>query len=182
MGYGVWWVASLSVGLDLVELGEVVEVVAGHGFEIDLEGQGTALWVGQLAGEIGLAAVADEFEVPLARGAEELERGGQAIGGVARGPGVLVEGLDDGVDLGEGLAEAKAVDEFAVGEVGDDLAGAPLTGGDGCGDLLWRELANGLVDEARSGGEHGPGILVGEKACIGVESHGNDGSMSFGPA
>ena len=159
----------------------MVEVVAGHGFEEDLEGQGAALWVGQRAVEVGLAAVADEFEVPLARGAEELERGGQAIG-VARGPGVLVEGLDDGVDLGESLAKAKAVDELAVGEVGDDLAGAPLAGGDGCGDLLWRELANGLVDEAGSGGEHGPGILVGEKACIGVESHGNDGSMSFGPA
>lgn len=158
----------------------MVQVVAGHGFEIDLKSHGAALGVGHLAEEVGLAAATDEFEVPLAGGAEELERGGQAVDGIACSPGVLVEGLDNGIDLGEGQAEAEAVDEFAVGEVGDDLAGAPLTGGDGRGDLLRGELAYGLVDEAGRGGEDGAGVLIGEEAGIGIEGHDDDGSMSFG--
>ena len=164
----------------------MVEVVACHGFEKDLEGHGAALRMGQLAEEVGLAGASDKLEVPFARGAEELERGGQGVGTVARGPGVLVEGPDDGVDLGQGLAKAHAVVELAVGEVGDDLAGAPFgfsiyRRGDGCGDLLRGELADGLMDEARRGGEDGAGVLAGEEACIWVEGHADDGSMSFGP-
>ena len=63
--------------------------------------------------------------------------GSKLVGCVAFGPGVLVEGLDDGVGLaergGEGLAEAEGEDDLAVGEVGDDLADAPLARGrDGC--------------------------------------------------
>lgn len=127
--------------------------------------------MGQLAKEVGPAAAADELQVPVACGAEELERGGQGVGGVAHGPEVLVEGLDDGVNLGEGLAEAEAVDELAVGEVRDDLAGAPLSEGDGGGDLLRGEPAAGLVDETGRGGEDSAGVLVGEEAGVGVEGH-----------
>ena len=163
--------STLLTGLDLLELGEVVEVVTGHGFEHDLESHGAALWVGQLAEEVGRAAGADELEVPLAGGAEELERGGQGVGCVTRGPGVLVKGLDDGVDRGEGLAEADAVVKLAVSEMGDDLAGAPLAGGDGRGDLLRGEPADGLVDEAGRGGEDGAGVLLGEEAGVGIEGH-----------
>ena len=47
--------------------------------------------------------------------------GGDA--GVCGSPLVLIEGLEDGGVLGEGLAQAEGKDEFAVGEVGDDFSG-----------------------------------------------------------
>ena len=166
-------------GCDLLKLGEVVQVVTGHGLDDILERHGTAFGVGHLAEKVGLAAAADEPEIPLAGGAEELKRRGQGVDGVTRGPGVLVEGLNDGVGLGQGLSQAEAVDELAVGEVGDDLARAPLAGSNGRGDLLRGEAADRLVDEARRGGEDGAGVLIAEKAGVGVEGHGDDGTMSL---
>jgi len=143
-------------------LSEVVQVVASDHLEDRVEGLLAAFGVEGGPVELGLAEAADELEVPSAVRAEEFERRRHVVGGVVLGPGGLVEGLKDrGLvgGCGECLAEAEAEGEFAVGEVRDDLAWAPLAGGDGGFDLLRREGADGLVDEAGGGGEDGAGVL-----------------------
>ncbi len=82
----------------------------------------------------------------LRGGLEEGKRGFELISCVAFGPGFLVEGLDDGVGLGERgserLTETEGEDHFAVGEVSGDFADAPfawsgagidVAGGEGSG-------------------------------------------------
>jgi len=106
----------------------VVEVVAGHGFDDGLEGHGSALGVGDGAvGGDGQRGV-DEEEIPMAEGGEGAESLGRCEFAVAGGPLVLIEGLDGGAIFGQGLAEAKGEDEFAVGEMAEDFGGAPLGG------------------------------------------------------
>ena len=111
----------------------MVNVVAGHGFDDGPEGHGAALWVGGSAVAIFLGDGGEEEQVPVAGGLEEGERGFELVGCVALGPGVLVKGLDDGVRLiergCESLAEAEGKNDLAVGEVGDDVADAPLAWG-----------------------------------------------------
>ena len=102
---------------------EVVDVVAGHGFDDGPEGHGAAFGVGGAAVAVFVGDGGEVEEVPVAGGLEEGEGGLELVGAVALGPGFLVEGLDDGVGLaergGEGLAEAEGEDDLAVGEVGE---------------------------------------------------------------
>ena len=120
-------------GGEAFDLLEVVDVVAGHGFDDGPEGHGAAFGVGGAAVAVFLGDGVEEEQVPVAGGLEEGQGGFELVGCVAFGPGVLVEGLDDGVGLvergGEGLAQAEGEDDLAVGEVGDDLADAPLARG-----------------------------------------------------
>ena len=85
--------------------------MAGHGFDDGPEGHGAALGMGGAAVAVVLGDGGEEQQVPVARGLEEGEGRLEMIGGVAFGPGVLVEGLDDGVGLvergGEGLTESE---------------------------------------------------------------------------
>jgi hypothetical protein len=71
----------------------------------------------------------DEAQVPAADGGEGDDGVGRGDGGVVGGPLVLVEGLDDVMIFGEGLAEAEGEDGFAVGEVTEDVAWGPFAGG-----------------------------------------------------
>jgi len=115
--------------------------------------------------EVGLAEGADKLEVPDTGGAEELERGRQVVGGVVLRPGGLVEGLEErgfAGGCGEGLAEPEAEGELTVGEVGEDLAWAPLARRDGSFDLLRGEGADGLVDQSGCRGEDGAGVVGAE--------------------
>jgi hypothetical protein len=149
----------------------VVDVVAGHGLDNGPEGHGAALGVSGGAVAVGLVDGGEEFQIPVARGGEECECGGEVVGGVALGPHLLVEGLDDGVLFAEGLAEAEAEDEFAVGEVGDDLADAPLAGG---GRRVGLGGGEGLGDSAEmvSGrGDDGNGVSTFEEFSVRVEVH-----------
>jgi len=119
-------------GGEAFDLLEVVDVVTGHCFDDGPEGHGSAFGVGGGAVTIVLGDGGEVEEIPVAGGLEEREGGFEVIGAVALGPGLLVEGLDDGVGLigrsREGLAEAEGEDELAVGEMGGDLADAPLVG------------------------------------------------------
>ncbi len=117
----------------------MVDVVASHGFYDGPEGHGSALGVGGGVVTVVLGDGGEEAQVPGAGGLEEGEGGVEVVGGVALGPAILVEGLDDGVLLAEGLAEAEAEDDLAVGEVADDLADAPLAGRGRVIDLRWSE-------------------------------------------
>jgi len=146
------------------DLLEVVDVVAGHGFDDGPEGHGAAFGVGGGAAAIVVGDGGEEEQVPVAGGLEEGERGFELVGGGAFGPGVLVEGLDDVVGLvergGEGLAETEGEDDFAVGQVGGDLADAPLAW-DGVGvDLGGGEVRGEGVETLRGGGEDGDGVLT----------------------
>ncbi len=152
----------------------MVEVVPGHGFEQGLDGEVATFRVMRGTLEVGLAESADELEVPAPGGAEEFERGGGVVCGVALRPSVLIEGLQECWRAGrcrKGLAESEAVHELAVGEVRDDLARAPLAGSDGCLDLLRSERAERLVEEPWCGGEDGACILRAEICGVGID-HG----------
>jgi hypothetical protein len=91
--------------------------VPSHGFDERPELHGAALGVGErLVEEVG-GDGREQGQVPAADGGEDVECGLGVEGGVAVRPAVLVEGLDDVVRLGEGLAEAEGEDDFGVGEV-----------------------------------------------------------------
>ena len=94
------------------DLLKVVDVVAGHGFDDGPEGHGAAFRVGGGAMAVVVGDAGEEEQIPVASGLKEGHCGFEVVGLVACGPGVLVEGLDDGVGLvkrgGEGLAEAEA--------------------------------------------------------------------------
>ena len=94
------------------------------------------------------------------------------VGLVAFGPGVLVEGLDDGVGLvergREGLTETEGEDEFAVGEVGGDVADAPLARGRWGVDLSSGEIRGEGADALGCGGEDRDGILAVKEAGVRV--------------
>ena len=146
--------------------------MAGHGLYDGPEGHGAAFGVGGAAAAVVLRDCVEEEQVPVAGGLEESERGLEVVGCVAFGPGVLVEGLDDGVGLGErggeGLAEAEGEDDFAVGEMGDDVADAPLSWGRGCIDLGAGETGGEGLKALGGGGEDGDGLLTVQIAGVRV--------------
>ena len=120
---------------EFFELGEVVEVVAGHGFDDGLEGHGAAL--GMRDGLAGCLrqSVLNEEQVPVAQGGERgegLRCRDSRIGG---GPFFLIEGLDDVIVLGQRLAQAEAEGQFAIGQVRGDLGRAPFARRGRSGDL-----------------------------------------------
>jgi hypothetical protein len=170
------WVCRFANSLGLSFCGEafdllkVVDVVAGHGLYDGPEGHGAALGVGGAAAAVVLRDGVEEEQVPVAGGLEESERGLEVVGCVAFGPGVLVEGLNDGVGLGEcggkGLAEAEGEDDFAVGEVGDDVTDAPLTWRGGSIDLGFGETGGEGLEALGGGGEDGDGLLTVQIAGI----------------
>ena len=123
----------VEFGGEAFQLLEVVDVVAGHSFDDRPEGHGAAFGMGGGAMAFVAGDGGKEEKIPVAHGLEEREGRLDGVDGVAVGPGLLVEWLDDVVGLvgwgGEGLAEAEAEDGFGVGEVGDDVGDAPLAGG-----------------------------------------------------
>ena len=97
-GYLLFRVQACGETFDLLE---VVDVVAGHGFDDGPEGHGAPLGVGGGAAAVIVRDGGEVEEVPVAGGLKESYRGFELIGAVACGPDVLIEGLDDGVGLAE---------------------------------------------------------------------------------
>ena len=153
-------------------LSEVVDVVSAHGFDDGPEGHGAAFGVGGGAAAVLVGDGVEEEEVPIAGGSEEGQGRLELVDCVALCPGVLVEGLNDGVRLtergSEGLAQAEGEDDLAVGEVGDDLANAPLARGGRGVDLLGGEVGGEVVDAIGRGFEDRDGILTVKVAGVGV--------------
>jgi len=167
-------------GGEAFELLEVVDVVAGHGLYDGPEGHGSTFGMGGGSSAVGFGGGSDEVHVPVAEVGEDGEGGDEVVGGVALAPDCLVEGLDHGVGFSrlgcEGLAEAVGEDEFAVCEVGDDFAEAPLAGGGGVLDLRWGEAGGEFGDGCGGTEENGDGVPqvsigVGEVFGVGVELH-----------
>ena len=89
------------------------------------------------------------------------ERRGGAIGEF--GPELFFVGLDRGVVLGEGEAEAAVGIDVAVGDVVDELANGPAAVAIGRGELLVGEAAERLAEFERRVLDHfdGGGALIG---------------------
>lgn len=152
---------------------DVVDVVAGHGLDDGPEGHGAAFGVGGGVVPVVFRDGGEKEKVPVADGVEESERGFEAVDGVTLGPGLLVEGLDDVMRLagdggGEGLAEAEGEDHLRVGEVGDDVADAPLAGGGWSVDPRVGEMSREGVEALGGAGEDGDGVVAVEILCVGV--------------
>ena len=97
--------------------------------------------------------VANQSQIPVAQGREGRERLGRRNAGVARGPLVLVEGLDGWPILGESLAQPECEDNLAVGEVANDFCRAPFAGLGRQVEAVWADrvetLGDDTADEAR---------------------------------
>ena len=78
--------ALRAAGGEAFDLPQVVDVVAGHGFDDGPEGHGAALRVGGGAVAVVLRDGGEEEQVPIAGGLEERERGIEIVGGVTFGP------------------------------------------------------------------------------------------------
>src|SRR6185437_12139691 len=111
-------------------------------------------------------------EVPVAGSLEERERGVEIVSGVARSPGVLIEGADERMFLAEGLAQAKAEDDLAVGKVSGDLANAPFTRSRSTVDLRAGERGGKRGEMVGSGRKDGNWFLTGQEFLVRVEFHG----------
>ena len=146
------------------DLLQVVDVVSTHGFDDGPEGHGAAFGVGGGAAAILSGNGCEEEEIPVAGGLEEGECRFERVGLVAFGPGVLVEGLDDGVGLvqswGQGLTKAEGEDDLTVREVGGDLTDAPFAGGGAGVDLRFREVGGEGANVVGCRGEDGDRILT----------------------
>jgi hypothetical protein len=164
--------ASVAVAYDAFKLLEMVDVVAGHGFYDGPEGHGAALGMGGGAMAFVAGDGCEEEKIPVAHCLEESERGLDGVDGVAVAPGFLIEGLDDVVGLvwrgGEGLAETESKDGFGVGEVGDDVRDAPLTGGGWGVELRVGEAGGESVEAPGGAGEDGERVLAVKVFCVGV--------------
>jgi hypothetical protein len=161
---------SASCG-EVLELPEVVDVVSGHGFDDGPEGHGAALGVGGGVVPVVLGDGGKEEQVPVACGMEESEGGFEIVDGVALGPGVLVEGLDDmGLSgcCGQGLAETKGEDHLGVGEVSDDIADAPLARRGRSVGFGGGEAAGEGVDTLGGAGEDGDWIAAVQVFGVGI--------------
>ena len=136
-----------------IELSEVVEIVAAHGFDEDLEGHAASFGMSELPRKSIGWERAEKGQIPCPDHREGAERGVGVEDWVVDGPSILIEGLNDVVRLGQGLAEADGEDDFGVGEMADDFAGVPLVGSGLAFDALpaqvvdyLREAAGGFVD------------------------------------
>ena len=142
--------------------------MAGHGFHDGGEGHGTALGVGDGLGRVRGQGGFDEEQVPAPDGGEGDDGVRRGDGGVGGGPLVLVEGLDDVMIFGEGLAEAKGEDGFAVGEVTEDVARGPFAWGGGLGKAGCADGVGEIVEAVVGFFEDGEGILSVEEFGVGV--------------
>jgi hypothetical protein len=105
---------------------------------------------------VGFGHGAEEMQIPVASGLEQVERRVQTVGNVTLNPDVLIKGLDECMWLirraGESLAEAKGEDKFTVGKMSDDLADTPLGRSGPLIDLLFGERC-GEASKAFRGSE-----------------------------
>lgn len=145
--------------------------MAGHGFDDGPEGHGAALGVGGLALTVGFGGGGDEFEVPVAGGVKEHHGRGEVVGCVTVGPDALVKWLDLGLIFAEGLAEAEAEDDLAVGEVRDDLSDAPLSGRGRVLKLCFGERGEELMQGAGGGIQNWQGLSAIEEFSVRIEFH-----------
>ncbi len=171
MGHPICKAGLFGGGGEAGDLLEVVEVVAGHGFDDGPEGHGAAFGVGGASFALFVADFVEQQEVPGAGGFEEVERGVDVEVCVALRPFFLVEGLDHRMVFGEGLAEAEAEDDLAIGEVGNDLAGGPLCAGLAEFNLLVGDALEQGVQFGGGLGDDFEGIAVAQEVCVGVQVH-----------
>lgn len=80
----------------------------------------------------------------------------------------------------ERLTEAEGEDQFAVGEVGDDLADAPFAGCWRLVDLCAGEMGGEVAEAVGCGGEDGDRVLAVEEFCVWIEFHGETVSRRVG--
>ena len=140
--------------------------MASHGFDDGPEGHGSAFGVGSGVVTVVLGDGGEETEVPVAGGLVKGQGGVEAVGGVALGPVILVEGLDDGVLFAEGLAESEAENGLAVGEVSEDLADAPFAGFGRAVDLRWRERGRQVAQAVDGRRQNRDRLLVAQELCV----------------
>ena len=86
------WSSRLSLRREALDLLEVVDVVASHGFNEGPEGHGAAFGVSGGAVAIFFGDGGEQPCIPVADGLEETEGGIEIVGGVAFCPGFLIEG------------------------------------------------------------------------------------------
>ncbi len=113
---------------DAAQLREVIQVVAGHGFDHGLEGHCAPLGMSHGSARGGGQRGLNQPQVPLAQRAEGFKRLGRGNTGIMHRPLVLIEGLDDRVIFSERLAQAEGEDDLAIGQVTEDFGGAPFAG------------------------------------------------------
>ncbi len=151
---------------------DVVAIVAGDGFEDELQGEIAALRVGGGAGEVFGSDGGEQADVPGADGLVGGLGGGEVVGGVAVAPAILIEGLERGCVGGEGLAEAPAPDDLGVGEMRHQLPEAPLVLAGGVVDLLGGVRGEELAEAGRGGADDVDGVVAFEVVGVRILFHG----------
>ena len=129
----------------------MIEVVATHGFDNRLEGHFAALGVGKFFCEHLGSGGADQRKIPIANGRENGEGRASFERCIIFRPLVLIERLDDVIFFREGLAQAKSKNQFAIGEMAEDLAGGPFSGGEG----LFRAFCAEFIEKRFQSGRRG---------------------------
>src|SRR4051812_20768440 len=116
-----------SAGGNPLDLAEVIDVMPPHGFDNGLECHVAAFGMSHgLVESFGWKAAYQE-DIPIAYSFEGRKR---SLGGVRRirfCPVVLVKWLDHVMRFGQRLPDAVGKDQFAIGQVAEDLPNTPLS-------------------------------------------------------
>ncbi len=157
----------------------MVAVVAGDGLEHGLEGEAAALGMAGWPGEIFRLDGGEEAYVPGAESFVGGLGGGEVAGGVTVAPAILVEGLKHWIVGGEGLTQAPAPDDLAVGEVGHEFAEAPLVLAGRAVDLVESVGGEELAEVRGGGADDVDGLVAFKVMRVGIFFHGDDGSTQL---
>lgn len=131
---------------DVLQLFQVVQIVAGHRVDDCLDGHVAALRMIRGFGELLRCERLNKLNVPVADRAESRERRVDIVGVVMLREPVLVEGLHDVPIFSHGLPQPEREDNFAIGEVADDLSRAPFPRRKRLVDALSAKLSRDIVE------------------------------------
>jgi len=118
--------ANRRRGRDLLQLGQVIQIMAGHGFDDYSKGHRTSLRMSDRTVPVLWRSLVQQNSVPLAQSHKRAQSIFPAYERILRRPAGLIEGLDDMAIFSQCLPQAEREGNLGIGEVAKYLARCPF--------------------------------------------------------